>query len=328
MKGSNMETTTKTRGAIASFFFDVLRGFAIGTAFIIPGFSGGSIAAIMGVYEKLIGAIADIFKDFRKSFFTLLPIGVGMVLGVISLLFPLGWAIENFPLPTVSLFVGLTLGALPSITREIKGKHKPHHIASLLIPLLFAASLSFLPVAEDANLLALDFWGYALLFLIGIVGSAALVIPGISGSMLLLILGYYNPILKIMTEHLLLGKDIVTSILVLGSVGIGIAVGFFLISILMKRLLQSCKHGTYIAIIGFIVGSLPATYISTAKDAGLTLQTLPTSFIHWAACAALLLVGILLPLLILRLAEKKSAQPSVSDSPKCGGEENKKEENE
>ena len=51
-----------------NFFLDILRGFGIGLAFIIPGFSGGSIAAILGIYEKLVGAIADIAKDFKKSF--------------------------------------------------------------------------------------------------------------------------------------------------------------------------------------------------------------------------------------------------------------------
>ena len=62
-----MEKTKKFSLKISSFLLDIVRGFAIGVAFIIPGFSGGSIAASLGIYEKLIGAIADIFKDFKKS---------------------------------------------------------------------------------------------------------------------------------------------------------------------------------------------------------------------------------------------------------------------
>ena len=61
-------------GGLKTFLLDVVRGCAIGVAFIIPGFSGGSVAAILGIYEKLVGAIADIFKDFKRSVLTILPI--------------------------------------------------------------------------------------------------------------------------------------------------------------------------------------------------------------------------------------------------------------
>ena len=145
---------------VKEFSFDVLRGAAIGVAFIIPGFSGGSIAAILGIYEKLIGAIADIFKNFKKSFLTLLPIAIGMVLGVVSLLFPLGWALSAFPFPTVCLFVGLALGGLPSITDNLSGKIKITNLIACAIPLLSALALSFLPLSGDVNLFNLDFGGY------------------------------------------------------------------------------------------------------------------------------------------------------------------------
>ena len=64
--------TAGKRNPTLNFIFDIIRGMAIGIAFIIPGFSGGSVAAILGIYEKLIGAIADIFKSFKKSVLTFL----------------------------------------------------------------------------------------------------------------------------------------------------------------------------------------------------------------------------------------------------------------
>ena len=70
-----MKTTCK----IKEFLLDAIRGVCIGVAFIIPGFSGGSVAAILGIYEKLVDAIADIFKDFKKSVLTLAPILIGMI---------------------------------------------------------------------------------------------------------------------------------------------------------------------------------------------------------------------------------------------------------
>ena len=117
-------------------------GFAMGIAFIIPGFSGGSVAAILGIYEELISAIAELPRKPVKSVRTLLPIFAGLVLGAASLLYPLGWALSVFPLPTVSLFVGLALGGMPSITDKIKGRPTVTNIIALVIPCLVALALS------------------------------------------------------------------------------------------------------------------------------------------------------------------------------------------
>ena len=290
-----MEKVKSASCKVKSFFMDILRGIAIGIAFIIPGFSGGSIAAILGIYEKLIGAIADIFSDFKNSIKTLFPIGLGMVIGIISLLFPLSWALESFPIPTVSLFVGLAIGGMPSINDNVRGKRITYkNLIAMIIPAVIVLAISFMPIGADKNLTSLSFGGYALLFLIGILGSSALVVPGISGSMLLLILGYYNPIVNLVTDHLLLGKDIGISILVLGITAIGIAVGFIGISAIMKFLLKNYPRATYFAIIGFIAGSIPTIYVSTVKEAGMTLKTLPSSPLHWIMCVLLLAVGFLI----------------------------------
>ncbi len=296
-----------------SFFSDMAKGALMGIAFIIPGFSGGSVAAILGIYEKLITAIADIFKSFKKSFMTLLPIILGLACGVIALLFPLGWALESYPIPTVCLFVGLAIGGLPSVTDKLDSKFKPTHTLSLLIPTLVAVSLCFLPIAQDANLLALDVPGHLLLIIIGIIGSAALVVPGISGSMLLLILGYYNPIVNIMTDHLLKGQDVLTSLLVLGCTGLGICIGFIGISLIMKWLLAKCPYGTHLAIIGFIVGSIPTVYVSTAKDAGITFATLPKTPGFWIASVLLLALGLALSLGLIFFAKKKAVTSKAND---------------
>ena len=304
MNEINTQKTSEVQG-FKSFLFDVLRGVAIGTAFIIPGFSGGSIAAILGIYEKLIGAIADIFKNFKKSFLTLLPIGIGMIVGIVSLLFPLGWALESYPFPTVCLFVGLAIGGIPSMSKNLKGQLKPTNAVACFIPLLFALSLSFLPVASDVNLFDLSFLGYILLVIIGIVGSAALVVPGISGSMLLLIFGYYNPIVNMVTNHLFKFKNVGKSVLVLGCVALGICAGFFLISIIMKWLLKNYPRGTYFAILGFIIGSIPTVYVSTAKESGYTISTLPSSPWHWIACVLMLIVGFALSFSLVVYSKKK-----------------------
>lgn len=314
----NKETSgvaSQKKGKIPVFLKDMLAGCAMGIAFIIPGFSGGSIAAILGIYEKLIGAVADIFKSFKKSFMTLLPIFLGLVLGAVSLLFPLGWALENFPLPTVCLFVGLAIGGMPSITDKVKGKIKATNIAAFAIPCILAVALAFIEGGADVDLFNLNVGGYILLFFIGILGSSALVIPGISGSMLLLILGYYNPIIQMITQNLLKGNNVGISLLVLICTGLGIVVGFFFISVIMKLLLQKYPRGTYFAIIGFIIGSIPTVFVSTAKDAGMTISTLPSDPWHWVCCVLLLALGFCGAFFLVKAA--KSAAASEENSLKA-----------
>lgn len=294
-----------SKKGLESFLLDVVRGMAIGVAFIIPGFSGGSIAAILGIYEKLVGAIADIFKTFKKSLLTLLPIVLGMICGVLALLFPLGWALEAYPIPTVCIFVGLAIGGLPSVTDKLGGKLKATNVIAFAIPLLSAFALSFLPIGSDIDLFSLGFGGYVLLFIVGLVGSAALVIPGISGSMLLLILGYYNPLVSMITDNLLRGENVGISISVLATAGIGIIVGFIIISIIMKKLLAVCPRGTYFAILGFILGSIPTVFISTAKESGLPLSDLMPNALYWVVSALLLIVGIAASLSLVIFAKRK-----------------------
>ena len=315
-----MSNSTKVRAfSPKTLLLDVLRGYVIGIAFIIPGFSGGSVAAVLGIYEKLVGAIADIFKSFIKSMLILLPIGIGMGLGAVSLLFPLKWALAAYPIPTVSLFVGLTLGALPSITEKLKGKFKPTYLISFILPTLAALCLCFIPVAQDRDLSLVGILELISLFLVGLLGSTALVIPGISGSMLLLIIGYYNPILDLVTG-LLDGENLLNAALVIGAVGSGIAVGFFAVSVTMKKLFARFPRGTYYSITGFIIGSIPSVFISTAKEAGFgmpitpgtdapiyRLENLMPSPFFWAMSIVLLTVGFFTAFFFVKIARRKKA---------------------
>ena len=296
---------------IGAFFRDLAVGMCIGVAFIIPGFSGGSVAAILGIYEKMVGAIANIFKEFKKSVITLLPIVLGLVIGAVSLLYPLGYFLERFPLPTVSIFVGLAIGGLRSMLGRVKGKPTSNDVIALSIPLVAAVLICFVPGAGDVELFNIGLGGYILLFLVGMIGSCALVVPGISGSMLLLILGYYKPLINLITDHLFKLKDIGACILVLGSCGAGMVLGFFLISVIMKKLLEKYPRGTFFAIIGFIIGSLPTVYVSTMKDAGMITDSfsavsLPSSPLHYATCVFLLFCGICASYTFSTLTDKKA----------------------
>ena len=95
------------------FFKDILRGVMIGVANIIPGVSGGTMMVSMGIYDKIIGAVNNIFKEWKQSLKTLLPYAIGMLLGIAGLSFCITYFFEHFPLQTAFLFIGLIFGGLP-----------------------------------------------------------------------------------------------------------------------------------------------------------------------------------------------------------------------
>ena len=246
---------------VKEFFKNLGLGAAIGVAVIIPGVSGGTIAVLFGIYDRLIGAISDLRKDFKNSFLFLLPIVLGIAVGVAALFFPLNYAIEHAPMPTILLFAGLMVGSLPKLFKDTaKNGFKPLNALSVLLPLAFVIGICFIPQLGQADLTAsMPVWGYFVLIAIGALASCALVVPGVSGSLILLILGYYKPILDTVSA---LFTSFGHSILVLALFAVGLVVGFFSIAKLMKFLLKRFPRGTGWAIMGFVVGSIPALFFT------------------------------------------------------------------
>ena len=246
---------------IKNFLIDTAKGALVGVAMIIPGVSGGTLAVLLNIYDKLIGAISNILKDFKGSIKTLLPILLGAVVAVACAYFPLKFALKHAPFPTVMLFAGLMIGSCPKIVKDgiVRG-FKPLDILSVTLPLLAVIGICFIPNLGSSDLSAnMPVYGYFLLIFIGMIASCALVVPGISGSMLLLILGYYNEILDTVS---LLKTDFGHSVLVLFLFAVGIIIGFFSIAKLMKYLLNKFPRATNWAIIGFVIGSIPAIFIT------------------------------------------------------------------
>lgn len=253
------------------WFLDVLRGMVIGLANVIPGVSGGTMMVSMGIYDKLIYSINNLFRKFKECFKILLPYLIGMGLAIILGSVALKVAFEKYPLPTNALFIGLILGSLPIIVKQIKGSKL--NISHIFIFLLFAA-LVIIPkiianntlVGDNVNggnqMLILDAGHIILYFLLGVMASAAMVIPGISGSMLLKIFGYYEPIVTQTLGGTF--KDAIPSgnwDLVLHNAGvllpylIGIIVGIFGVAKLIEFMLQKWKVPTYCGILGMVIAS-------------------------------------------------------------------------
>ena len=289
------------------------KGMAIGTAVIIPGVSGGTIAFLLGIYDQMIEAIVGIRRHFIKSVLYLLPILIGALAAVLALVLPITWMFDHAPLPLVTLFAGLILGGLPSWFPTVKGNASSLRIVVLITALLVAALLGVLSVVTSFDASAIlatpTIPNSLLIIFVGMLGASALVMPGISGSMLLLVIGFYAPLTNMIKDMMTsLGNGTLfsnwTPLLVLGLFVIGLLVGFVLISLLMKFLLEKHKLTTYFGIIGFIIGSVLALYYN--YEVVWMYSSLP--WWHIPIALALLALGFLGSHLLSKYGEKHTSK--------------------
>lgn len=264
---------------------EIIRGLFIGIANIIPGVSGGTMAVSMGVYDKIIGAVTNLRKDFKNSVKTLLPYGVGAVVGIICFSYLLKFLLAEYEFPTLALFIGLILGGLPPIIKKVENeKFKITHFISfilllltIIIPAIYAGSLGIGPMTEISLL------SIIVLLVLGIVSAGAMVIPGVSGSMILMMLGYYeyinNSINGFVTAMLHLDiAGMMTSVWILLPFGIGVLIGIFLMAKIIEFLLKKYPNATMWGIIGLIVAS-PFAIIVGVSIADITSITILISLL-------------------------------------------------
>ena len=103
-----------------SFFIGSLKDIALGAGAILPGISSGVLCVIFGIYEKLLDSILYFFKDIKKNFRFLLPIFIGIFVGVLIFSNFLQYLLYKFPIQTNSIFIGLILGTIPSLLETLK----------------------------------------------------------------------------------------------------------------------------------------------------------------------------------------------------------------
>lgn len=290
---------------------DIARGAAIGSACIVPGVSGGTIAIMLKIYDKIIGAVADLGKNFIKSFLYLLPIGIGVLLAVAALWIPLNLAFEHIMFTIVSLFAGLIIGGMPGIFDEVRGeKIKVSYIIAFVISL---AIVIFVGVASQLFKLDVSsmFEGtypvylYFILVPVGALVAITLIVPGISGSMLLLVLGFYKPILGLV-DDLKTGSNLGQIFLVFLCLIIGCGIGAIVCSVIMKRLFEKHKTITMYAIFGFVIGSLFAMYYNNDIVKYYTEHGI--QIYEWILSPILLIGGIVVSYLLVVYERKNSAK--------------------
>lgn len=261
----------------------------IGIANIIPGVSGGTMMVSMGIYDKLIHCVTHLFSEFKKSLAFLLPIALGMGIAIVGSSFGLEYLFATFPIQTNLLFIGLILGGLPAIWKNVKGnKVKPGHIVAGLLFFALVVGMAIMGESEgNAADLSFGLVNVLKLFGVGVVAAATMVIPGVSGSMMLLLMGYYNPIINSINDFFrsLAARDmdgILRGFGILVPFGIGVIVGIFLIAKLIEIIFEKCPLYAYWAIIGLIVAS-PIAIIAMGSFPAVTVVSAVTGVIALAA---------------------------------------------
>lgn len=237
-------------------------GIIIGGGMILPGISGSVLAVIFNIYDELLDSVLNFFKDIKKHFLFLGPLLLGLIIGVFLFGKILFFFFNKYPIETNYVFMGLILGCLPVLFKEIekKGSQKVN-VPVLIISFVIALSLFVL----GKGTFDLDFSSnidkglisFVLLFLTGCLFAAGKVIPGISSSFLLMLIGMYQYLLNILNNPLSLTRE---QYLELIPIGLGFIIGGLWLMKLMQSILRKYFTITYSAIIGFIIGSIAAIY--------------------------------------------------------------------
>lgn len=221
----------------------ILQGFVVGSTMSIPGISGGTVAIILGIYNKLLYSAGNIFKDFKSSAIFLLCFALGGGIGILTAARVLTFLFTTpAELPLKFAFLGAAAGCIPPIMKQTKMLPlTPKKLLLLTGGIAAAALFAQIPqgtFSEQSSIIA-DLGA-------GIILSVALVLPGISASQMLLMLGMYDRVMQSIANG-----DIVSLIPLCA----GLAAGIFLTAKALSALLERFS-GIYTIILGFMLFSL------------------------------------------------------------------------
>lgn len=234
----------------------LVRGFCMGAADVVPGVSGGTVAFVLGIYERLVATIRDGARALargarldRRGFVDglravdwafLLPLLAGIGLAIVSLAHIIERLLDDHPVHMAGLFFGLVLGSIAVALRHVDTPGVGRYAV-----MVTAAAVTFVVLGlrsgpvEDPNL--------AFLFLGGVIAVCAMILPGISGSFLLLMLGLYDHVLGLVNDRVLVELGVFT---------LGAVLGLASFSSLLSWLLAHHHDTVIAALIGIMVGSL------------------------------------------------------------------------
>ena len=231
-----------------------LKGIVVGIGGISPGLSGSVLLVIFGLYQKTVNAIGTLFKGFRKNILFLLPLALGMGVGLLAFGKVADFFLENFEMQTRFLFLGLVIGTLPLFYKEVKkeGFSKKYYLymaasAGVGLVLMYFSNHLFPPISNPNLVQSV---------LLGVAVAAAFIVPGVDSAVILSALGLYE---------LFVGSIADFNLAVLIPAGLGGAVAALLISFLMSRLLARFYTATFSIIFGLFISIIPSVISNTDR---------------------------------------------------------------
>ncbi len=249
-----------------------LRGLLMGTSDIMPGISGGTIALITGIYDKLIKSISNIkllfikpllkgdINGFKQQLFEevdfefFIPLGLGIALAILLMARIINYLLANYAAFTYSFFGGLILASIYVLYKQLDAFNIKAILTTLIFALLAYIFVGLNPMQTAHSL--------PILFISGFIAICAMLLPGISGSSLLLLLGQYEYMINAL--HKISIIEIIVFIL-------GAGIGFMAMSRIIKYMLENHKQLTVATLIGIMLGSMriPLQHIITAPTGSL-----------------------------------------------------------
>ena len=247
------------------YLINAFRGFCMALADSVPGVSGGTIAFILGFYDKFINSLDDLVygdkEKKKKALFFSIKLGIGWIIGLAFATLVLTSLFEKQIYKVSSVFMGFIIFSIPLIIKEekecLKGKYI--NLIFTLIGILIVSLITYFnPVSGGGNIVDVSNLNIGLciyIFVVAMVAISAMVLPGISGSTLLLIFGLYIPIISAIKEFLHLNFSVVPVLIIFG---FGIIAGIVLVIRLIKIALKKFRSQTMYCILGLMIGSLYA----------------------------------------------------------------------
>ncbi len=238
-----------------------LLGFFVGLAVIVPGISGSTVAIIFKLYDQFLYAISNLFKKFKQCFAFLLPIGIGIVIGVLLGFITVKQLLEIIPFAIVCLFAGLMTGAFPAVKDELKGttwtkKRILLFALGLAVPVALGCLSAVLATkGGEADAFArVEWWQVALALVIGYVVGVTQIVPGLSASAFLMAVGWFSSLMASVSMTYWKGNPAI--FLVYGGLGVGFLLGLFTFSKLLTHLFGRARYSSYSMIVGLSLGSI------------------------------------------------------------------------
>lgn len=276
-----------------SWITRIIKGLIIALGFILPGVSGGVLAAILGIYERMINFLAHIKVNFKENVLYFLPVGIGMVLGIALFSLPVEYLLAHYKIIVLWGFAGAIIGTIPSLIKESVRECDRDRVDMAVFWLTFVLSGFFLHFLNSmVGTLPANFLTF---MLAGALIALGILVPGLSPSNLLLILGLYSPMLAGFKSLDLFGTFL--------PIAIGGALALIAFSKAMDYALNHFHSRVYHFIIGIVLSSTLLIVIPNAGNSE-SITYAGTSMVTLVLAAFFFGLGIWLGIWMSQLEEK------------------------